>query len=803
MLNDRGLKLESIKHFRLGYEPVSTFYAPAIVIPHLDMDGKVCGIKYRHLSPDIDPKYIYVKGSRPFIYNAPVLLTTRFPWVIITEGEIDCISLRQLATQLPAIGFPGMKFWKDRWLKWFERFERIYIAFDQGDQASEEAEKLAKILKDYRCYRVLPPSGVKDINELLTTASQEKGLRIWKQLMREAKCVGVPLIKETREYTQEVKEAFFGAEAKVQSTGFPALDSVTGGLLPGRVYLLKGNTGLGKALKNTEKVRGLTSWYEIGTIEVGTKVMGVDGKPYKVTGVYPQGLRDMYIITFGDGSKISCDGDHLWTVYQWKQNNKKIPCRWKELVTKSTIALLQDYKRCYNRARYWVPPLEPMQFEEKVLPIPPYTLGVLLGDGCLVKGTPRVSTKDKELLDYLRADGIDINPVGRVNKGRAIYDVYCRGLMDRIRALGLEGTRSSTKFIPRLYLEASLQQRVALLQGLMDTDGYASPKQGVKRNSGSEYCSISEHLVKDMAELVKSLGGYCHTSSRQPSYTHKGKKLKGQKAYRCRITFPEKLKERVKPFRLSRKKDIFQYLNRYEGLPICDIKKEDKKAEATCITTTAPDKLFITTGYIPTHNTTFVLHILLNAAQAGGKVLIGSFEMKVGKEMILKVLGKLMGRNFEKYKDLITETQVDRMITSVSDFLPVSWINRHDHLRMGELYDAVKIKYQVGYRFLLLDHAQFMMGLGKEEAVYSETAKISRFIKRLTNDFPELTIWLITELNSQEGTFGGKSLEYDSDVVLSYYGTGLECEKHRVDSGFKGKKVQIRWNGERCAYTVF
>ena len=114
-------------------------------------------------------------------------------------------------------------------------------------------------------------------------------------------------------------------------------------------------------------------------------------------------------------------------------------------------------------------------------------------------------------------------------------------------------------------------------------------------------------------------------SSRIPTYVYKGKKLNGQKAFRCRITFPERLSDVVKPFRLNRKRKIFKYLNRYEGTPIKDIKEEPDKAEATCITTSAPDKLFITTGYTPTHNTTFLLHILLNVALAGGKCLIGSF----------------------------------------------------------------------------------------------------------------------------------------------------------------------------------
>lgn len=443
LLNERALKLEAVHHFKLGYDPDRG----AIVIPHMDPDGKVVGIKYRYLDPDASPKYIYASGSRSCIYNLPILISTPYPWCVLTEGELDCVSIFQLAANLPVVAIPGMNTFKDRWLKWFERFERIYIAFDNEDAADERAEQLAVKLKDYRCYRLKLPPGIKDVNQLVTTATHAKVLPIWKQLLKEAQCIGQPLIKETAEYIPAVIDNYTGVGQASTSTGYPALDEAMGGLRPGRVYLLKGESKLGK--------------------------------------------------------------------------------------------------------------------------------------------------------------------------------------------------------------------------------------------------------------------------------------------------------------------------------------------------------------------TTFCLHILLNVAQAGGKVLLGSFEMKVAEEMIYKVASKMMGFDLAQRGRVLTPANLERVMQGISATLPVSWINRHDRIRMTELYDAVKIKYQEGYRYLLLDHAQFMMNLGREDAVYSETAKLSRYFKRLTNDFPHLTILLITELNSQDGTFGGKSLEYDSDVLLKYYGTGLEVERSRIDSQCNGRKVQIRWDAERCRYTVF
>ncbi len=217
----------------------------------------------------------------------------------------------------------------------------------------------------------------------------------------------------------------------------------------------------------------------------------------------------------------------------------------------------------------------------------------------------------------------------------------------------------------------------------------------------------------------------------------------------------------------------------------------------------APGRVYLVKGNTKLGKTTFALDLLVNAAQQGHKVILGSFEMKPAQEMLVKIISKMMGRDLTQPPKLDARS-FRRAIELIHSWGTLTWINRHDYVRLGELRDAVKSKYEEGYRVLLLDHVQFLMNLGsdKEGAVFSQTARVSKFIKKFTNDFPELVVVAITELNNAEGTMGGKSLEYDSDVVLNYYGTGLTCERHRLHAKYRNKNVRINWHPLTHSYSV-
>ena len=152
-------------------------------------------------------------------------------------------------------------------------------------------------------------------------------------------------------------------------------------------------------------------WRPIGDLQVGDLVIGSNGEPTPVLGVYPQGEKDIYRVTAQDGSWTLCCGEHLWTVRTLDDKRRDKP--WRVLETKDMIGNL----RAAHARRYELPLLTaPVEFPEREVRMDPYALGLLLGDGCLTGSTtPSFATEDAELAQALEAalPGIAVAAQGR------------------------------------------------------------------------------------------------------------------------------------------------------------------------------------------------------------------------------------------------------------------------------------------------------------------------------------------------------------------------------------------------------
>lgn len=216
--------------------------------------------------------------------------------------------------------------------------------------------------------------------------------------------------------------------------------------------------------------------------------------------------------------------------------------------------------------------------------------------------------------------------------------------------------------------------------------------------------------------------------------------------------------------------------------------------------------------------TTLALDILCNVALNGHKCLIGSFEMKVAEEMLPKLVSKLVGRNIEMADQRMKPEAYQRILTKIGAEVPITWINRHDRVRIRELYESVRRYYADGYRFLLLDHLQFIMDMAKD-GVFEATVKVSRLVKRLTNDFPELCILAIIQQAGYEPSgnskfkqdtrrpMGGNQIPSDVNQ-LWWFGephTDVGCLtilKARNTTVKKGGSVRINWDRINASYTI-
>src|SRR5690606_6389877 len=172
--------------------------------------------------------------------------------------------------------------------------------------------------------------------------------------------------------------------------------------------------------------------------------------------------------------------------------------------------------------KFQVPMVAPVEFPEADVPIDPYTLGVLLGDGTYVTGTPAITT-DNETFSRLSMPAGTVEHFNKrltntVSERSFPKDIKGPGenpLTKTLRKLGLWGKTSHYKFVPEMYLRGSVKQRLAILQGLLDTDGHV-------RKGTVSFSTSSEQLAKDVQHLAWSLGGtanLCAHSTRENEYT--------------------------------------------------------------------------------------------------------------------------------------------------------------------------------------------------------------------------------------------------------------------------------------------
>ncbi len=268
----------------------------------------------------------------------------------------------------------------------------------------------------------------------------------------------------------------------------------------------------GRAQPLTSRVLTPDGFRAIGSLRVGDLVTGSDGLPTPVLGVYPQGRRELFRVRAQDGASTLCCGEHLWSVRTPEDRRRG---RVRVLETREMAGRL----RCFHQHRYELPLLSaPAEFEPRPVPVDPYALGLLLGDGCLTtKTTPTFTTADPELALALQGSlhDIELHPKGsydyvlrHVHGGGRIANLVTSAL----RELDLAGTHSHTKFIPRSYLDNASGVRVALLQGLLDSDG--GPVLPLGWTCRIQYTTCSPRFRDDVVALVRSLGGVAYVRRR-------------------------------------------------------------------------------------------------------------------------------------------------------------------------------------------------------------------------------------------------------------------------------------------------
>ena len=339
-------------------------------------------------------------------------------------------------------------------------------------------------------------------------------------------------------------------------------------------------------------------WVPIGELEVGDAVVDPDGETSEVTGVYPQGVNQTYAVRLVDGTEVVASGDHLWDV-AWGSGKGRV------LRTLSTLQLKERLETKTQAPEVVTSPgLAVQSLGDGDGRLDPYVLGLLLGDGCFRKTCPQFASADQELVDSLEQglpEGLQFvidtrrgklvsGNISQRDGGGENYPRRENPLTGFLRDVGLWGKLAHEKFVPESFKWASAEDRLALLQGLMDTDG------GINRGSAM-FVSSSEQLRDDVLWLARSLGLVARGSDHAAYYTRSGgERVAGRRSYKARVWWTQD----VPVFRLKRKADHpvpKPLLRKVKAIEPLD------EVPTVCISVSAQSERFVaSSGFVPTHN---------------------------------------------------------------------------------------------------------------------------------------------------------------------------------------------------------
>ena len=369
-------------------------------------------------------------------------------------------------------------------------------------------------------------------------------------------------------------------------------------LLANKKCILADSMGLGKLQDVDTPTPTPNGFVRFGDLKVGDKIFGSDGKEHNVLQIFTHKQKDIYEVEFTDGSKTNCGLEHLWIVQTANHVMRKQG--WHVMSLEQILSYGLEWKdKGRHNYKFRIPITKPVEYEEKNHLITPYMLGMLIGNGNLCNGSPRISIPyyEYESVEHLKpmlhenyefsvhdtgsCHQYNIVKKSRSNRGSNIYK-------EEIKKLGLN-VHGKDKFIPDEYMLDSIENRKDLLMGLMDSDGYIT-----KERNRISFSTVSKKLADDFCLLVQSLGGLANIHLYDS--TKEGKS----------IEYVVSLQINFCPFKIKRKAERYTIDETHGKYLIKSIKSVNliKKADAICIKVDSPDESYLTNNYIVTHNTT-------------------------------------------------------------------------------------------------------------------------------------------------------------------------------------------------------
>lgn len=546
-------------------------------------------------------------------------------------------------------------------------------------------------------------------------------------------------------------------------TGYRDLDNILAGLQRSDLFILAARPSMGKAQPLDANVLTTTGWKQMGKLQIGDRLASVDGRGSEVTGVFPQGTEQVYRVHFSDGRNGEFSGGHLWSVHYrtWDKPRVLTTNQLREMLTK------KRYK-----GRLWIEKFCGVYGRKSDLPISPWTLGALIGEGDFRH--LRFSTANPHMLERLGNElGAEFKPhyAGKYDyrivqtrpaRKHGAVGTLLSPLRAQLRELGLWEKHSNEKFIPKQYLEADYDSRIKLLQGLLDADGRVEAFGTVR------FATSSKQLSEDVVALARSIGAWCSVRKTGPP------------SYVVCIVHPES----NTLFSLPEKRARTRKFIRNKQLTFASI-TPTRETKTQCISVSHPTELYVTDDYIVTHNTAFVLNLAHKVATVAKEpVLIFSLEMS--KEQLVDRLlsmesgvdawalrtGNLTDNDFERIGEAmgtLSEAKIyidDTPSITVSDMRTKARRESHNQ-KLG---------------LIIVDYLQLMSGGSRFADSSNRVQEISEISRGLKGVARELNVPLISlsqlsrsvenrspQIPQLADLRESGSIEQDADVVAFLY----------------------------------
>lgn len=561
--------------------------------------------------------------------------------------------------------------------------------------------------------------------------------------------VGVEAYENLTQYLDERKgKDLFGYSF---GKGFEFVDKYTRGIQKGKTYRIGAPSNEGKAMPLYEKILTPNGWTTFWEVKVWDEVVNSYGWVSKVTWYFPQWVKSIYRVKFNDWTYADSCNSHLWEVSNsdWAQKTKVL----------SLDEIMKYSLRKWDWWRFHVRTVKPVSFwndfvEKK---LDPYVLGLLLADGHIwEKSTLQLSNVEKDVLAKFSALLPEWDELTDYANNSVTHWIKGGKTVAELRRLGLSGKRSYEKFIPEEYKFSSKTDRIELVRGMIDWDGYV-PESG----KTYEYSTTSERLKDDFVFIIQSLGWICVVRERFTKYDYQWEKKTGRKSYSIIVSISwevlassekhrKKIKEKVK--KVSRKIVGIEYL---------------WEMECACIMVDAKDHMYVTSSFILTHNTQLTYSMINSVLAQGAKVVF--FTLENDNNFTLTNLCA----NFQKVNPYNIERGTEALDTDYVSSLKEKFFLIDDTYELSEIFARIQeIKPDV----VFLDFIGQVDIKGTDEnSKYGEYARrVQKFVKRSRVSWIDLSNLPKSaededSIKATGGFFGDSALKNLADVGIHLY----------------------------------